>query len=97
MENVRRQEREVRTFKRGELLGRLTVKKLFGWLDKRYDKEYQRRLEWNWKRQKGEKERQTLETIEEEKEIDQKNSEIKEQTKENEKKMNNMVNPYYEL
>ena len=40
MEDVRRQEREVRTFKRGELLGRLTVKKLFGWLDKRYDKEY---------------------------------------------------------
>jgi len=40
MEDVRRQEREVRTFRRGELPGRLTVKKLFGWLDKRYNEEY---------------------------------------------------------
>ena len=40
MEDVRRQEREVRMFRRGELPGRLTVKKLFGWLDKRYNEEY---------------------------------------------------------
>jgi len=50
MEDVRRQEREERTFKGGELPERFTAKKLFGWLDKRYDKEYWGRLEWNWKR-----------------------------------------------
>jgi len=97
MEDVRRQEREERTFRRGELPGRLTVKKLFGWLNKRYDKEYWERLEWNWKRWKGGKERQTLETIEEEEEIEQKNLEIKEWTKENKKEMGNMVDPYYKL
>ena len=97
MEDVRRQEREVRTFRRGELPGRLTVKKLFGWLDKRYNEEYQGRLEWNWKRWKGGKRRQTLETIEKKEEIEWKNSEIKEQTEENEKEMGNMVDPYYEL
>jgi len=47
MEDTRRQEREEGTFRREELLGRFTVKKLFGWLDKRYDKEYWGRLEWN--------------------------------------------------
>ena len=50
MEDVRRQEREEETFKRGELPERFTAKKLFGWSDKRYDKEYWGRLEWNWKR-----------------------------------------------
>jgi len=33
------------------------AKKLFGWSDKRYDKEYWGRLEWNWKRWKEEKRR----------------------------------------
>jgi len=36
-------------FKRGELPGKLTVKKLFGWLDKSYNKEYWERLEQNWR------------------------------------------------
>jgi len=40
MEDKRWQEREEGTFKRGELLGQFTAKKLFGWLDKQYDKEY---------------------------------------------------------
>ena len=40
MEDIRWQEREEETFKRGELLGQFTAKKLFGWLDKQYDKEY---------------------------------------------------------
>jgi len=47
MEDIRRQEREEGTFRREELLGRFTVKKLFGWLDKRYDNKYWGRLEWN--------------------------------------------------
>ena len=69
-------------------------------MDKRYDEEYQGRLERNWKCQKGEqaKKRRTLETIEEkEEEIQQENSGVREQTKENEDKMNNMVDPYYKL
>ena len=71
MEDIRRQEKEERIFRREELPGRFTVKKLFGWTDKRYNEEYQRRLEKNWKRQKGSQQkrnrskrrRTTLETI----------------------------------
>jgi len=57
MEDVRKQEREKGIFRRGELPGRFTVKKLFGWSDKRYDKEYWERLEQNWKRWKEGKRR----------------------------------------
>ena len=44
-EEVARQECEEGTFRRGELLGRFTAKKLFGWSDKRYNQEYWGRLE----------------------------------------------------
>jgi len=40
MEDIRKQEREEGTFKRGELPGRFTAKKLFRWTDKRYNQEY---------------------------------------------------------
>jgi len=40
MEDVVRQEHEEGMFRRGELLGRFTARKLFGWSDKRYDQEY---------------------------------------------------------
>ena len=49
MEDVRKQEKEEGTFKRGELPGRFTARKLFGWSDKRYDEEYWARLERNWR------------------------------------------------
>jgi len=39
IEDIRRQEREEGTFRREELLGQFTARKLFGWSDKRYDKE----------------------------------------------------------
>ena len=48
IEDIRRQEIEEGTFRRGELLGWSTARKLFGWLDKRYNKEYWARLERNW-------------------------------------------------
>jgi len=53
------------------LPGRFTAKRLFGWLDKRYDKEYWGRLERNWKRWKGgqPKRRRAMEMIREEEEI----------------------------
>jgi len=55
IEDVRKQEKEERTFKRGELLERFTARKLFRWSDKRYDKEYWARLERNWRQWKGER------------------------------------------
>jgi len=49
IEDIRRQEREEGTFRRGELPGRFMARKLFGWSDKRYDEEYWARLERNWR------------------------------------------------
>jgi len=75
MEDVRRQEKEEGTFQRGELPGRFMARKLFKWSDKRYDKEYWARLERNWRRWKGGRERgqRMMEMIkEEEEEIEQK-------------------------
>ena len=73
---------------------------MFGWSDKRYDKEYWARLERNWRRWKEGKTRgqRTIETIkEEEEEIKQESSGIKEWTEEDNKEMGNMVDLYYEL
>jgi len=56
-EDIRQQEKEEEkeTYDRGELLGRYTAKKLFGWSDKWYDNEYWSRMERNWRRWKGKK------------------------------------------
>jgi len=57
-------------------------------------------LERNWRRWKGGRKRgqRTMETIkEEEEEIEQGNSEIKEWTEENDNEIENMIDPYYEL
>ena len=100
MEDVRQQEREEGTFRRGELPGQFIAKKLFGWSDKQYDKEYWGRLERNWKQQKGEQTRgqRTMETIKEkEEEIEQESSGLKEQTEEDDDKMENIYDPYYKL
>jgi len=40
IEDVARQEHKKGMFRRGELPGRFTARKLFGWSDKRYDQEY---------------------------------------------------------
>ena len=95
IEEVNQQEREEGIFKRGELPERFTAKKLFGWSDKKYDKEYWGRLERNWRQWKGEwpKKRRTIETIKEEED----KSGIREWTKENDEEMGNMVDLYYEL
>jgi len=50
MEDIRRQEKEEGTFRRRELPGRFTARKLFGWSNKKYNEEYWVRLERNWKR-----------------------------------------------
>jgi len=50
MEDVAKQECKEGTQGRGELPGRFMVRKLFGWLNKRYNQEYWGRLKRNWKR-----------------------------------------------
>jgi len=40
IEDVAKQEHKKGMFRRGELPGRFTARKLFGWSDKRYDQEY---------------------------------------------------------
>jgi len=104
LEDVRRQEKKEGMFKRGELPGRFTAKKLFGWTDKRYNEEYWGRLERNWIRWKGSqwkrnqlgRRRIMLDTIKEEEEIEQENSEIREWIEEYDE-IGNMVDPHYEL
>ena len=53
---VRRQEKidlaEKRDFRRGELLGKFTVKMLYRWDNGKFEEEYLRKLERNWKRWK---------------------------------------------
>jgi len=54
---VRRQERidmtEERDFRRGELLGKFTVRMLYGWDDGKFEEEYLKKLEINWRRWKA--------------------------------------------
>ena len=46
---------EAEEFKRGELPGRYTVKLLYGWDNKKFDKEYLKKLERNWNRWKNDR------------------------------------------
>ena len=99
MEDVARQEREEEIFRRGELPGRFTARKLFRWSDKRYNQEYWGRLERNWRRQKGKrpKRKETMKMIPEKEEIEEEDSGIREWTEENDNKIDNLVDLYYEL
>jgi len=53
---IRRQEKLDRTeeqdFRRGELPEKFTVKMLYGWDDGKFEEEYLRKLERNWRRWK---------------------------------------------
>ena len=84
-----RKRRNNKEDRKGELPGRYTAKMLFGWDDKRFDEEYWRQLERNWKKWKG---RKQLEDIEEE---EAKENRREEQDKENE--MENIRDPYNKL
>ena len=44
---------EVEEFKRGKLPERYTMKLLYGWDDKKFNKEYLKKLERNWNRWKN--------------------------------------------
>jgi len=54
---VRRQERidmaEERDFRRGELPGKFTAKMLYGWDDRKFEEEYLKKLEKNWRKWKA--------------------------------------------
>jgi len=54
---VRRQERidmaEERDFRRRELLEKFAVRMLYGWEDGKFEKEYLKKLERNWRRWKA--------------------------------------------
>ena len=70
---VRRQEKiekkkEVDEYRRMELPGKYTAKLLYGWDDKKFEDEYLKKLEKNWKRWKEDKQinkSKHLKTIEE--------------------------------
>ena len=100
MEDVRKQEKEEGMFRRGELPGQFTARKLFGQSDKRYNKEYWARLERNWRQWKGGRTRgqRTMETIKEKKkEIKQEGSGLREWIEEDDDEMGNICDLYYEL
>ena len=95
MEDIRRQERVENKgiFARGELPRRFMARKLFGWLDKRYNEEYWERLERNWRRWKGgqARGRRTIKMIkEEEEEIEQEKSGLREWMEEDDDEMGNL-------
>jgi len=54
---IRRQEKidmvEERDFRRRELLGKFTAKILYGWDNRKFEEEYLRKLERNWRRWKA--------------------------------------------
>jgi len=54
---VRRQERidmaEKRNFRRGELSEKFTARMLYGWDDGKFEEEYLKKLERNWRRWKA--------------------------------------------
>jgi len=81
------------------ITGKFTAKTLYGWSDKRYDQEYWGRLERNWRRWKDKKpaRKGTMKTILEKEEIQEEKSGVRKWTEEDEDKMGNMVDPYYEL
>ena len=54
---------EAEEFRRRELPGRYTVKLLYGWDNKKFDKEYLKKLERNWNRWKNDRKEEEKEYI----------------------------------
>ena len=54
---VRRQEKlvmeEEKDFRRGELPGKFMAKMLYGWDDRKFEEEYLKKLERNWRKWKS--------------------------------------------
>ena len=69
---VRRQEKidmaEERDYRRGELLGKYTAKILYRWDNRKFEEEYLKKLEKNWRKWKNDRqidENEHLKSIEE--------------------------------
>ena len=76
---VKRQEGEVNEYKRIELLGKYTAKVLYRWDDQKFEEEYLKKLEKNWKKWKEDRqidESEHLKMIEEEK-MEEENEKIR--------------------
>ena len=98
MEDIAWQEHEEGTFRRGELPGRFTVKKLFGWLNKRYNQEYWGKFKRNWRQWKEKQSgRRKIETIAEKEETKKENLGAREWTEDDDDEMGNIVDLYYKL
>ena len=99
IKDIRRQKKEKGIFRREELPGRFTAKKLYRQIDKKYNKEYWARLERNQRYQKRGPIRgqRIIETIKEkEEEIGQEESGLREWNEEDDE-MDNIQDPYEEL
>ena len=78
-EKERRLNPEAEEFKRGELPGRYTAKLLYGWNDKKFDKEYLKKLQKNWNRWKNDRkvgEKEYMKKLEESLEWNKKDEEM---------------------
>ena len=74
---------EAEEFKRGELPGRYTAKLLYRWDNKKFDKEYLKKLErnWNrWKNKRKEREREYMKKLEESLEWNERDEQMSKRT-----------------
>ena len=81
---------EAEEFRRGELLGRYIVKLLYGWDNKKFDKEYLKKLKRNWNRWKNDRkkeEKKYMKKLEKGLEWNEKDKQRSKRIWENEKKV----------
>ena len=76
---VKRQEGEVNEYKRMELLGKYTAKVLYRWDDQKFEEEYLKKLEKNWKKWKEDRQIDESEHLKmiEEKKMEEENEKIR--------------------
>jgi len=69
---------EGEEYKRMELLGKYTAKVLYGWNDRKFEEEYLKKLEKNWKKWKGDRQTDESEHLKQiEEKMEKENEKIK--------------------